>query len=240
MIYPLNGQAVYTHTYPASEIPFDRAQALRYFGYSKGRAIPPETEKLFDECVEEVLPACVYRVCYAVFEAEKKGEDIDLGFMRTRSKSLSLNLDGCRKVVAFAATVGVGVDRLISRYASFSSARAYAAQAIGAERIESLCDCFNGEIIRKCADEGLFSRPRFSCGYGDFSLEKQSDFFAALDCNRKIGLTLNDSLLMSPSKSVTALIGISDAPCARSANKCAACYKSDCEFREGKKGGSHV
>lgn len=232
MIYPVNDQTVYTHTYPASSIPFKEAQALRYFGYGKGKEIPAETEKLFDECVESVLSACVYRVCYAAFEINKEGNRIDFGFMKTDSRSLALNLDGCHKVIAFAATVGVGVDRSISRYASFSSARAYAAQAIGAERVESLCDRFNDDIARECEKEGLFTRPRFSCGYGDFPLEKQRCFFAALDCNRKIGLTLNDSLLMSPSKSVTALIGIGDAPCTREKNKCAGCYKVDCSFRE--------
>ena len=77
-------------------------------------------------------------------------------------------------------------------------------QAIGAERIESLCDAF-------CAEreaEGLRLRPRFSPGYGDLPLELQRDLFRGLDCSRKIGLTLNESLLMSPSKSVTAIAGI--------------------------------
>lgn len=224
---------IFTFSYPSEKIPFDRAQALRYFGYGKGKTLSAETEALFDECIKEIFPVCVYRVCFAEFEIKRKEEGvIDLGFTQTDSRSLGLNLEGCRKAIVFAATVGVGVDRLISRYESFSSARAYAAQAIGAERVESLCDVFNEEITRKCAAEGLFTRPRFSCGYGDFPLEKQRDFFTALDCNRKIGLTLNDSLIMSPSKSVTALIGVSDTPCARSKRKCASCYKTDCTFRE--------
>lgn len=53
-------------------------------------------------------------------------------------------------------------------------------------------------------------KPRFSAGYGDLPLEVQKDIFRVLDCPRKIGLTLNDSLLMSPTKSVTAIVGIED------------------------------
>jgi cobalamin-dependent methionine synthase I len=49
---------------------------------------------------------------------------------------------------------------------------------------------------------------RFSAGYGDLPLELQRDIFGALDCQRKIGVTLNESLLMSPSKSVSAIVGI--------------------------------
>jgi 5-methyltetrahydrofolate--homocysteine methyltransferase len=51
-------------------------------------------------------------------------------------------------------------------------------------------------------------RPRFSAGYGDLPLEYQKKIFDLLDPHTQIGLTLNDSYLMSPSKSVTALIGV--------------------------------
>ena len=50
--------------------------------------------------------------------------------------------------------------------------------------------------------------PRFSAGYGDFSLEFQRNICDALDCQRKIGITLQESLIMLPTKSVTAIIGI--------------------------------
>ena len=53
----------------------------------------------------------------------------------------------------------------------------------------------------------MFFKPRFSPGYGDLSLEVQKEIFSLLDCPRKIGVSLGDSLLMTPSKSVTAIIG---------------------------------
>ncbi|MDD6316889.1 MAG: Vitamin B12 dependent methionine synthase activation subunit, partial [Clostridia bacterium] len=60
------------------------------------------------------------------------------------------------------------------------------------------------------------------------------DIIRALDCPRKIGLCLNQSLLMSPSKSVTALVGLGgsagDAPVPQ--NNCAGCAKINCTFRE--------
>ena len=61
----------------------------------------------------------------------------------------------------------------------------------------------------KAEYRGLPLSARFSAGYGDVPLELQRDIFALLDCPRRIGLTLNESLLMSPSKSVTAIVGIS-------------------------------
>jgi hypothetical protein len=225
---------VYVKTYSPQEIPFDEGEAMRYFGYGKGKSMPPEEVKtLFSACAQEALAASSYRVAYAEFPVKyREGGILDLSFTQTSSKSLKLNLEGCHKVIAFAATVGVGIDRLICRYERSSPSKAYAFQAIGAERAESLCNVFNGEMSEKLKAEGEFTRPRFSCGYGDFPLEKQRDFFAALDCNRKIGLTLNDSLLMSPSKSVTALIGVAKTACRHASEKCALCYKTDCVFRK--------
>ena len=77
-------------------------------------------------------------------------------------------------------------------------------QAIGAERIEALCDCFEADVRGEYGS----IRSRFSPGYGDLSLDFQNDLFRVLDCQRTIGLVLNESMLMSPSKSVTAIIGV--------------------------------
>ena len=98
-------------------------------------------------------------------------------------------------------------------------------------RIESLADTFEKEQRNFKAAEKKFLRPRFSPGYGDFELGVQSDIFRVLDCPRRIGLSLNKSLLMSPSKSVTAIIGISDRQ-AVCASGCNLCDKKDCAFKE--------
>ena len=90
---------------------------------------------------------------------------------------------------------------------------------------------FNDEMKIDYENKHLFLRSRFSPGYGDLGLEMQKDIFAVLDCPRKIGLSLNESLLMSPSKSVTAIIGISNVPKTCKPDNCASCAKSDCTFR---------
>ena len=80
--------------------------------------------------------------------------------------------------------------------------------ALGAERIESLCETFCKELSLKSRAKGACVTPRFSPGYGDLPLTFQKEIFRVLDCPRQIGLSLNESLLMSPSKSVTAIMGI--------------------------------
>ena len=222
---------VLRESYTSEIIPFDKPQALRYFGYGDEPSVLSEVMTVFDECVKEAVAVASYRVCFCEFPVKETGGALDLGFTVTNSKSLASNLCGCERVIAFAATVGLEIDRLINRYENIYPLKAYAFQAIGAERVESLCAFFSNKTAESQAAGGWYTRPRFSCGYGDFPLEKQRDFFAALDCGRKIGLTLNDGLIMSPSKSVTALIGLSRRPSNKEFS-CGDCDRyDDCGFR---------
>lgn len=192
------------------EPPLDRREALRYAG---ARELPPEQAPLFEECIAELLPLLSYKVCWRFFPvavptasspSQINCEELDLGFAKVASRSLAANLSGCKKILLFAATVGIAPDRLVAKYGRISPVKALFCQAIGAERIEALCDVFCEEI----ASQEAPLRPRFSPGYGDLPLELQSQIFAVLDCNRKIGLSLTSSLLMTPTKSVTAIAGI--------------------------------
>ena len=191
--------AVFTKFYDSP--PVCRGEVLRYAGV---RECASELDGLVDECISLAEGQTAFRVCYCELPVSVCGDEVAMGCMKVASKSLSKNLAGCDSAVIFAATVGIELDRLVARYSSVSPAKALILQAIGAERIECLCDTFNAEIAREQK-----TRPRFSPGYGDFPLEAQREIFALLDCPRRIGLTLNDSLLMSPTKSVTAVIGIS-------------------------------
>lgn len=188
-----------------TETPFDKKEICRYLG-----AKEPDEElmKLIDECIKECEGVSKFSVLYTVSDLSINENEIGFDTFSATSNALSKNLEKCEKAVIFAATTGIGIDRLISKYTVVSPARAVILQAIGAERIESLCDTFNEEMRLKYETEGYSLRPRFSPGYGDLPLETQKDIFALLDCQKKLGLILNSNLLMSPSKSVTAFIGI--------------------------------
>ena len=81
-------------------------------------------------------------------------------------------------------------------------------QAAGAMFTETFVDVLNQNIARQAAADGWQVNPRYSPGYGDVPLDTQRIFFSLLPCTSKIGLTLTDSLVMAPEKSVTAFIGM--------------------------------
>ena len=209
------------------EPPICEKEILRYAGCKPGETIEDtELLRLLAECLAEVRPKLRYRVCFTTMTVETSDEVCRFdGHLSVSSRHLARNLHGCEEVLLFAATIGVEIDRLIAKYGRISPTKALLFQAIGAERIEALCDLF-------CDTYGKGLRPRFSPGYGDLSLEMQKDIFAYLDCAKHIGLTLNDSLLMSPSKSVTAFAGIDKTNASLHTQKCASCSNTDCAFRE--------
>lgn len=177
-----------------------KKEILRYMSSVGGEN---DLDSLIDECIEEARNVLEYKVCYCILPLSIDASRIILPCGEITSGNLAKNLRGCKKVIVFAATVGVGIDRLIAKYSRLSPAKAFCFQALGAERVEALCDDFCLGISKNRR-----LRPRFSPGYGDLPLETQKMIFPLLDCPKRIGISLGDSLLMSPSKSVTAFVGI--------------------------------
>lgn len=181
--------------------PIDRTEILRYMRCPETNN---ETEALIDKALSISLDKFTYKICFCTFPIKIEPQGIDLGFATVQSQYLAKTLSNCEEILLFAATVGLEIDRLIYKYGRISPSLAVCLQAIGSERIEALCNTFCADLRKN----GLNIRPRFSAGYGDLPLSLQKDIFAALACDKHIGLTLNDSQLMSPTKSVTAIIGV--------------------------------
>lgn len=189
-----------------NDITINHKEILRYAGMDKPTQ---QIDEIIDSCINEVKDKLHYKVCFSEFPIHIDNNTIDLGFTTTTSANLAKNLSNCKSVIVFAATIGLELDRLIKRYSTSTPSRAVIMQAIGAERIESLCNTFNKDISNEKQILGHITKPRFSPGYGDLSINIQSDILSCLQCSKLIGVYLNDSLLMTPTKSVTALIGVS-------------------------------
>lgn len=179
---------------------YDRREILRYAGVRKNS---PDVEELLMQCIREIKPISTGKVCWCRLSMKEAAEMPPIAAM-LNTNGLGKHLAGCNEIVIFAATVGIEIDRTIAKYSTLSPTKSLLASAIGTERIEALCDVFEESVKA----EGRETRFRFSPGYSDLPIECQKDIFDLLDCPRKIGLTLNDSMLMSPSKSVSAIIGI--------------------------------
>ena len=189
---------VVTKSFSLPEV--DRAEAMRYAGIRNPSLITEDFIQKFDEVISLLDGKISPRVCFC----ENNVYDCDfLG-----SLDIKKNLRDSETVILFAATVGFEIDRLIAKYEILSPSTALLIDAIGSERVEALCDEFCADMKEKKRVKGCSLRPRFSAGYGDLSIEYQKTLFALLDPPSRIGVTLNNSYLMTPRKSVTAIIGV--------------------------------
>ena len=207
-------------------------EVLRYLGYRRGNLPDAELLQKIAVCESALQAAAEPRSTYLRLPLQITGEDsFQVDGHPFVSRDLTRNLQGCREVFLFAATLGIGVDRLIRRATATKMSDAVIYQAAGAEMIESYCNRINEELRQQVLQEGLYLKPRFSPGYGDMPLTAQPVVCRMLDSAKRIGLTLTDSLIMMPSKSVTAFIGITPKPQKNHMKDCRSCKKTNCAFR---------
>lgn len=185
--------------------PISEADVLRY---ARCPSADAGTIGVLRQCAQTVRDLFTYSVCYTETPVRIEGGVCRFSFGEIRSADLARHLEGCGKAVLFAATVGLKAEMEMRKAAVKSPVRALFMDAIGTERIEALCDAFENEIRRFAAAQRREIRPRFSPGYGDLPLETQRVIFTVLDCPRRIGLSLTENCMMTPSKSVTAFIGV--------------------------------
>lgn len=205
---------VFRHRLTSREIQPDFPELFRYAGFSKeilqGEKITDsQMEELAKSAARDIAEKMNCRSVYAKFPLEFGSEEkIRFAGKEIQSHHLFLNLKNCHSVILFAATLGPEVDRLIQKNSKINPAKSVMLQAAGAMFIESYVEKLQDFFQSEEAKNKNAIRPRFSPGYGDVNLEVQRIFFELLDCQKNLALTLNDSLIMSPEKSVTAFVGI--------------------------------
>ncbi len=165
------------------------------------KALVEETLKLIDKELQ-------FKVGFIIGRLKWDEEGYPILPFKQHSESLKSNLEKCGTVILMASTIGAGIDKLIRRYERTNPALGMFMQGLGAERVESLTDTFNKEVHEAAAKMGYKDHARFSPGFGDVPISVQKEFLDSLDAGRRMGILLNESYLMSPSKSVTAIIGL--------------------------------
>ncbi len=162
-----------------------------------------DTDEL-EQMSQEVLLVCTPKcscICTPVTLLEENC--VDLGFDKVISKNLHKALQGCDKAFVFAVTLGHGVDRLLTKLSVVSKSKHFVCDGYASALAESLCD--KAELAIK---EDKECKCRFSPGYGDLDISFQKQVLCAVNAQKLLGITLTESLLMTPQKSITAIMGI--------------------------------
>ena len=162
---------------------------------------PCEREKIFNN----ITP----RAAFLKVPLKIDGNITDLSVFKTESCALRRVLLGCDFAVIFAITLGASCDRVIRQGAYKSRLCEFVLDAMASTYAEALCDRCEEKIVEILnKSEPVVSACRFSVGYSDLPLSLQADILSALCGSRTLGISLSDSFLMTPSKSVSAIMGI--------------------------------
>lgn len=161
------------------------------------------TNELIEKCEISLKNAIECKCCWRETSLTAEADNVDLGFVKLKSRNLSKNLEGCESAFIFAITLGVGVDRLIKRLAVTSVSEHYITDALASGYAEAAMD-YAEEVIKN----GKKCSVRFSPGYGDLPLEIQKNVIEFISGEKLLNIKLGESFIMTPSKTITAIMGI--------------------------------
>ena len=156
----------------------DRAETLRYLGF-RGQQLTDADERNLARAEELCAGAAEPRTAAVRFPFDPDSMTVGETGVVFRGEAVKKHLAG--------PAVGVMTD----------------AAAVSA--IESVMDDLSRDIAER---EGGGTTRRFSCGYADFPLSQQLDFMRLLDMGRRLGVFIGADMLMTPQKTVTAVIGV--------------------------------
>ena len=212
-------------------IPVD--EVLRYLGTAgkdPGALLP-----LAEDCARELLAIARPRWEWRAFGCRIGPEGVQLeGGLLLPGQDLARHLTGCREAVLMAATLSAGVDGLLRQSQLRDLGRSLVLEACATAAIEEVCD--RGEAIIRQRYPGRALTSRYSPGYGDLPVTVQGAFLDLLDAPRRLGLCATGSSILTPRKSVTAVIGVREegaedpGPHGRSCDRCA--MKDRCTYRK--------
>lgn len=212
----------------------NREEILRYLGY-RDSGVTEQIERLLERCEDETLKILQPKYIYKRFPVQMDGLGVQvLGTtLCLKGKDICEHLKNCDEVFLLGVTAGVELDKRIRKFMITEPDVGVVMDSCGIQAVEQIADAAEAEIERLVEEEGYHLAWRFSPGYGDLPLETQRDLVQVLDMHRKIGVSLTESCLMVPSKSVTAILGVRDTKRDFRENKCDFCNNRErCLFRK--------
>ncbi len=163
----------------------------------------PMGDETIKNCTERILNTCKPRYCYVKTSVLANDKGCIFDFMTAESLSIRKALSGCGSAYVVAVTLGIETDRLITSLAVTSKAQSFIADAVASALAESAV-----QHVTNLLGENLAMR--FSPGYGDFVLSYQQKILDYLKADKLLGIKLSSTYIMTPRKTVTALIGVNE------------------------------
>ena len=220
-------------TIDTADLLVNKEEIRRALGYSKN-----EIPEYYDEMIGRILPQvpgrCSVRAGYRLLAGrrpENRNDGYYVGEMYfATQKIVAARMNGAEQVACFVCTIGPQMEtwsRQLTREGD--PVLGHLVDTAATVAVESAVDLLHGYLTKKMASLGLHITNRYSPGYCGWSVSEQQLLFSLFP-DGFCDVSLSDSSLMSPIKSVSGIIGI--GPAAKySGYSCEQCGNTECTYR---------
>ncbi len=212
-------------------------KVLAALGFNHNDLTDPSAYKIEYDLVKKALGALETiskdKVLYKVFDLNNKEHSQFIHDKILIGTSIKRFLGAPSQLILCATTLGSRVDTLIRKEGIMSISSAVLIDTAAMVVIEEHLNLWMETIALTEPLKGHYLSPRYSPGYGDMPLSMQKDILQELQSQKQIGLTVSDSGILLPKKSVTAVIGVYDTPFETTYSNCDSCLiRNRCKKRE--------
>lgn len=222
--------------YNATLTHVDINETRRYAGLMRAADFP--NHLLLQACTEAHLlakPKGIWQIF--TYDADRE-EILSSPPLPLTGKKITRHLENCSQVAVLAVTIGEDIEHAVSQHFTDGTYSAgMLLDAAGTTAVEAVADQLSAVIIQQAAKQGCETTFRFSPGYGDWDVRVQPELLAIIKAH-KIDLTVTDTCMLVPRKSVTAVIGLMpnqsriELPALGKETGCAACDQLNCSSRK--------
>ncbi|MBR0324876.1 MAG: methionine synthase, partial [Selenomonadales bacterium] len=186
-------------------IPTLDVHTIRRYAGLKSSDFPPERMREAAQTVR-LLAEGVGSIRYYPYDSTTHTIIAESGDLSLTSDAICRHLAEAEEVAVMAVTVGSAVEEAIdSAFSAGEYSRALLLDAAATTATEACADYLNRTVTAEAKRRGLYTAFRFSPGYGDWDITVQSDI-VRLSEGDSIGITVTESSMLIPRKSVTAVI----------------------------------
>ena len=216
-----------------SRIRIDPGEMMRLLGEQQGM-IDTHTSSLLEQYTEECLRVSSPSGAFVLVEALESSSEEKISIQRISfdsGKIIHKMLRHSAFYALFIVTAGPGPENLARSLLSEGSyLEGYIADLVASALVDSAADQVQEDVRQLAHTRGLKITNRYSPGYCSWNVEEQQKLFSLFP-EGSCGISLSESSLMSPVKSISGIIGLGTDVLFRDYT-CEICPMPDCQFRK--------
>lgn len=194
--------------YNASLHALDVKETRRYAGLAKAQF---HEERILEACKEAQLLAKPQGIWH-LYEYDPTSHQI-VGDppLFIEGEKIQFYLKEAKKIIVLAVTIGEEIEKMVTEYFSLGNySYSVLLDAAATTAVEAAADQMEKTLSPSIYAKGYQMKPRFSPGYGDWPLTVQPALLRFAKA-ASIGISLTDSMMLMPRKSITAVIALTSA-----------------------------